>query len=119
MTHLSKRFAGTDIQSTVLHDDGFAWEATVRIDAVHYCARFVAGLVHVALAPTEQRKLGRAGYAGDLEAVHDWALCQVLRLPEAWVERHEKLHGIFEEREAVRRAALVRILQSRDIEETA
>ncbi|MFA7604467.1 MAG: hypothetical protein WCY29_15820 [Novosphingobium sp.] len=119
MPHVSKRFVGTDIQSIVLHEDGYAWEATVRINTVHYHAWYVAGLLFVELASTEQRKLGRAGCPADLQAVRDWALRQVMRLPEDWLERHEKLHGLFEGREAVRRVVLALILKSTAIEENA
>lgn len=53
---------GTDVQSIALYDDGFAWEAIVRVRGVAYVARYVAGRLSVDAAPG-RRRAARAALA--------------------------------------------------------
>ncbi|MCO5107141.1 MAG: hypothetical protein M9907_08670 [Burkholderiaceae bacterium] len=99
--------AGTDVQSITLHADGYAWEALVRVAGVAYAASYIGARLQVRLAATERPSRRRAWH---VEAVRVWALSKILALPPAWHARHEALHGVREQREAVRRAALDRLV---------
>lgn len=98
--------AGTDIQSITVHPDGFAWEAIVRVRFVSYVVRYDAGRLHVELAPGVNPKRSRAGY---VETVRAWSMCKVWALPRSWHRRHETMHGIRAERDAIRRIVRERL----------
>lgn len=95
------RSAGTDIQSITVHQDGYAWEAVIRMRYTTYVARYVAGRLRVELAPGVKSYRWRNRHAA---IVREFAQEKILQLPTAWHRRHEALHGIREERNAIRRA---------------
>lgn len=99
--------AGTDIQSITLHEDGYAWEAIVRVGGVAYVATYVGARLQVRLYPTERPSRRRAWH---VDTVRVWSLAKILELPADWHARHEALHGVRERRETVRRAALDRLV---------
>lgn len=103
----TNRYTGTDIQSITLYKDGYAWEATVRIEGVAYVASYVGARLGIELAAPECPSRYRAEH---FEAVRIFAIAKVLALSPAWHRRHEKLHGVRSLREAVRRAALDRLV---------
>lgn len=106
MKTIKNACAGTDVQSITLHEDGYAWEALVRVGGVAYVATYVGARLQVGLAPTERPSRRRAW---QIEAARVWSLAKILALPPEWHERHETLHGVREQREAVHRAALDRL----------
>lgn len=99
----TNRYAGTDVQSITLHADGYAWEATVRIEGVAYVARYIGARLRIELAASERPSRYRAEH---FETVRIFAMAKVLALPPSWHRKHEKLHGVREQREAVRLVAL-------------
>ncbi len=102
----TNRHEGTDVQSIALHDDGFAWEAVVRVRGVAYVARYVAGRLSVEVAPRAGAGRARLWHA---EVVREWSMAKVVRLPRSWHRRHETMHGIRRERDAIRRAVRARL----------
>lgn len=99
-------WTGTDVQSITVHEDGYAWEAIVRVGGAACVATYVGARLQVRLAPTERPSRRRAWH---VDAVRVWALAQLLKLPPAWHAQHEILHGVREQREAIRRAARERM----------
>jgi len=93
---------GTDIQSIVLHPDGFAWEAIVGVRSAVYVARYVGGRLSVEPAPGAGRSRARRWH---VEVVREWSLANIVHLPREWHRRHETMHGIRRERDAIRHAA--------------
>ena len=100
-------YTGTDIQSITLHEDGYAWEAIVRVEGVRYAASYSGARLRIELAAAERP--GRYS-AEHFETVRIFAVAKVLQLPAAWHRKHERLHGVRSLREAVRRAALDRLV---------
>lgn len=98
--------AGTDVQSITLHEGGATWEATVRVGGVSYTAVYVGARLQVRLAATERPSRRRTR---QIEAVRVWSLAKILALPPEWHAHHDVLHGVREQREAIRRAVLDRL----------
>lgn len=99
--------AGTDIQSINLHANGCAWEVAVRVRGVAYAATYIGARLNIRLAPAERPSRRRAWH---VDAIKAWSIAKVLELPQDWHARHEAMHGVREQREAVRRAAFDRLL---------
>lgn len=98
--------AETDVQSITLHQDGATWEATVGVGGVSYTAVYVGARLQVRLAANERPSRRRTR---QIEAVRVWSLAKILALPPEWHARHEVLHGVREQQEAIRLAVLERL----------
>lgn len=102
----TNEYEGTDVQSIALHDDGFAWEAIVRVRGVAYVARYVAGRLSIETSPGVGAWRARIWHA---DVVREWSMAKVVRLSRSWHRRHEAMHGIRRERNAIRRAVRARL----------
>jgi hypothetical protein len=62
--------------------------------------------LQVRLAPTERPSRRRAW---QVDTVRIWSLAKILALPPDWHARHEVLHGVRKQREAIRLTVLERL----------
>lgn len=89
-----------------LHDNERAWEAVVRVAGVTYVATYVAARLQVWRAPSRRPSRRRDSH---IDTVRIWSLAKILDLPPDWHARHELLHGVREQQEAIRLAVLERL----------
>lgn len=95
-----------DIWVVDLHEDERAWGAVVRVAGVTYIATYVAAHLQVRRAPSKCPSRRRASH---VDTVRIWALARILGLSSDWHARHEVLHGVREQQEAIRLAVLERL----------
>lgn len=95
-----------DVWVIDLHHDELAWEAVVRVGGATYIATYVAARLQVRRAPGKRSNRRRVS---QIDTVRIWSLAKILELPPAWHARHETLHAVRGQQEAIRRAVLERL----------